>query len=65
MDLYRAGVTYGLLLGTVVIALTGSLALALTAAATAAAAIALGASLGRRLHAHHSHKPATIPRRNP
>lgn len=65
MDLFRVGVTYGLFLGTVVIALTGSLGFALAAAATAAAAIALGAHLGRRLHAPHTHKPAITPRRNP
>lgn len=63
MRVFRISVSYGLFLGLIVIALTGSLWFALAAAATAATAISLGAYLGRRLYAPHSCKPTTTRRR--
>jgi small-conductance mechanosensitive channel len=63
MTLFRLSVTYGLLLGLIVVTLTGSLGAALSAAATTAAAVQLGALLSRRLVTPNSHQPTRHRRR--
>ncbi|MFC7794666.1 hypothetical protein [Streptomyces cinereoruber] len=59
-SLFRVSVTYGLLVGLVIVSLAGSLGLALAAAAITAATVPLGALLTRRLLPPYFRKPQPL-----